>query len=58
MREIAFVPPCTRNVFAKFYTNIPNGLLEWTQEDAQAYLEDMQDKLAYYLKECGGTDNE
>lgn len=54
VREIAFVPPCTRNVFAKFYTNIPNGLLEWTQEDAQAYLEDMQDKLAYYLKECGG----
>ncbi len=54
--EIAFVPPCTRNVFAKFYTDIPNGLLEWTKPDAKAYLDDIKAKLAYYLDKCGGED--
>lgn len=47
--EIAFVPPCTRNVFAKFYTDIPNGMLEWTRLDATAYLKDIKEKLAYYI---------
>lgn len=47
--EIAFVPPCTKNIFTKFYTDVPNGLLEWTEEDAKAYLNDMQEKLEYYL---------
>lgn len=47
--EIAFVPPCTRNVFAKFYTDVPNGLLEWTEQDAKAYLDDIKAKLKYYL---------
>ena len=49
--EVAFVLPCTRNVFAKFYTDEPNGLLSWTEQDARAYLEDMRDKLAYYRGE-------
>lgn len=53
--EVAFVPPCTRNVFAKFYTDVPNGLLEWTAKDAQAYLEDIKEKLDYYLKKRGGN---
>lgn len=48
--EIAFVPPCTRNVFAKFYTDIPNGMLEWTRLDAAAYLKDIKEKLDYYIK--------
>lgn len=49
--EIAFVPPCTRNVFAKFYTDMPNDMLEWTEEDARAYLQDMKNKLEDYLNE-------
>ena len=56
--EIAFVPPCTRNVFAKFYTDVPNGLLEWTDKDAKAYLEDIKLKLNYYLKVAEVTPNE
>ncbi len=49
IEEIAFVPPCTRNVFAKFYTDIPDGMLEWTKTDAEAYLSDMKEKLKKYL---------
>lgn len=49
VEEIAFVPPCTRNVFAKFYTDIPDGMLEWTKTDAEAYLEDIKEKLKKYL---------
>lgn len=47
--EIAFVPPCTRNVFAKFYTDIPSDMLEWTQNDARNYLADIKLKLQEYL---------
>lgn len=47
--KIAFVPPCTKNVFAKFYTDVPDGMLEWTREDAQNYLADIQEKLKEYM---------
>lgn len=47
--EIAFVPPCTRNVFAKFYTDIPQTMIAWTKEDAEVYLADMKLKLKYYI---------
>ena len=53
-KEIAFVLPCTKNVFTKAYTNQPNGLLAWTLADANAYLEDMKEKLKYYIDACGG----
>lgn len=56
--EIAFVPPCTRNVFAKFYTDVPNGLLEWTEPDAKAYLKDIKEKLKYYLDYVEGEKSE
>lgn len=57
IEEIAFVPPCTRNVFAKFYTDIPNGMLEWTKTDAEAYLMDMKEKLKKYSVCKEETDN-
>ena len=47
--EIAFVPPCTRNVFAKFYTDVPQTMIAWTRQDASEYLKDMKDKLTYYI---------
>ena len=47
--EIAFVPPCTRNVFAKFYTDVPQTMIAWTKQDASEYLKDMKDKLTYYI---------
>lgn len=47
--EVAFILPCTKNVFSKFYTKHPNTLLNWTQQDAQAYLDDMISKLGEFL---------
>ena len=53
-KEIAFVLPCTKNVFTKAYTDQPNGLLSWTKLDAEAYLSDMKEKLEFYIDICGG----
>ena len=43
---IAFVPPCTRNVFTKAYANIPQALNAWTSADADAYLRKMNEVLS------------
>lgn len=48
-REIAFVPPCTKNVFSKFYTTVPSTMVNWNTEDAKAYWKDMCDKLKFYF---------
>ncbi len=42
---IAFVPPCTRNVFTKAYTEIPTALNSWTLDDAGHYLKKMNEVL-------------
>ena len=34
---IAFVPPCTKNVFLKYYTPGKNDLWSWTKADAEYY---------------------
>lgn len=47
--EIAFVPPCTKNIFTKAYTDVPSTMTSWTIEDAKSYLIDMKNKLAEYL---------
>lgn len=48
--EVAFIPPCTKNVFAKSYTPFPDSMHSWTEQDANYYLEDIRSKLDYYLK--------
>ena len=40
---IAFVPPCTRNVFTKAYTEIPTALNAWALDDAEHYLKKIND---------------
>lgn len=40
--ESAFVPPCTRNVFMKYYTPALNDPNYWTKDDAKYYLEDIR----------------
>jgi uncharacterized protein with ParB-like and HNH nuclease domain len=35
----AFVPPCTKNVFTKAYTDIPKSLGSWSIDDATLYKE-------------------
>ena len=52
--EIAFVPPCTKNVFAKFYTTVPTTVVAWTKEDAKAYLADIKIKLDFYINRISG----
>ena len=38
---VSFIPPCTRNVFMKYYTKVPNNLLSWGQTDAKSYMENI-----------------
>lgn len=51
--EIAFVPPCTKNVFSKFYTAMPTTMINWNIEDGDAYWNDMSEKLNYYFSKIG-----
>lgn len=41
-----FVPPCTRNVFMKYYTQAPTSILCWQEEDAEAYKQEIMDVLS------------
>ncbi len=49
IREVAFILPCTKNVFTKFYTKKPANLLYWSDDDANDYLTDMKDKLEPFI---------
>lgn len=42
---IAFVPPCTRNIFTKAYTEIPTALNAWALDDAEQYLKKINEVL-------------
>lgn len=44
-----FVPICTKNVFLKYYTKHSDNNLNWTQNDANDYLETMKEVLKNYL---------
>ena len=52
-REIAFVPPVTKNVFLKYYNPNVNNLQTWTKEDATAY----KNNILETLKEFGVKDS-
>lgn len=46
-----YIPPCTRQVFTKAYNkNNDVSLNSWKQKDAELYVMDMEEKLAYYFK--------
>ena len=49
--EVAFVPPCTQYVFFKTYNHTPTTMVNWAEDDAKAYLDDIKEKLKYYLSE-------
>lgn len=57
---IAFVPPCTRDVFTKAYTDVPTTLNAWTDEDAKNYLWRIYDVLsrAGFLDEIHGENGQ
>lgn len=43
--NIAFVPPCTKNVFLKYYNEQPNNMMAWKRKDAEAYKENIYETL-------------
>ncbi len=47
----AFIPPVTRNVFMKYYTDNASDFSAWTLSDAAAYKEDMKAMLAEFLSD-------
>ena len=46
---IAFVPPCTKNVFIKAYTAMPKSLSVWSKDDAEAYQQNIKQVLIEFL---------
>jgi len=48
-RQGIFVPICSKNVFLKYYTKHSDNNLNWTQNDANDYLETMKEVLKKYL---------
>lgn len=55
---IAFVPPCTKNVFLKYYTPIKNDLMFWSKKDAENYQNEIFDKLKNFDVIKGENSNE
>jgi hypothetical protein len=46
-----FIPPCTRNVFLKYYTTSKaTNLTAWLKEDAKAYRDDMLRVIGKFLE--------
>ncbi|WEV68054.1 hypothetical protein OZX72_03490 [Bifidobacterium sp. ESL0769] len=37
-RNTTFVPPCTKNVFLKYYTDNPDNFSIWSAKDREDYL--------------------
>lgn len=46
---IAFVPPATKSVFIKAYTDMPVSLTSWTKTDAKSYLKKIEEVLCEFL---------
>lgn len=49
--KVAYIPLCTLKVFQKAYNKSTSDIssLDWIQQDADAYTEDMKTKLKFYL---------
>lgn len=45
-----FIPPCTRNVFLKFYTNADNQPYYWNPIDKKAYFNSIKSTILPFLK--------
>lgn len=45
-----FIPPCTKNVFLKYYSSSDTKLHFWSEEDRKGYIDGMNNVL--YGKEC------
>lgn len=46
-----YIPPCTRNVFLKYYSKSDTKLHFWAQQDREDYIEAMNEALLPYMTE-------
>jgi len=46
---MAFIPPCTKNVFEKYYSPSPKDLISWSKDDAKHYLESITLLLSKFI---------
>lgn len=46
----SFIPPCTRNVFFKFYSNADNQPYYWSASDKKAYSDDIKRTINEFRK--------
>ena len=51
--ENIFIPPCTRNVFTKYYTQMAVSITQWTQQDSEDYRMAIADALAGLVNAAG-----
>lgn len=51
-----FLPPCTRYVFMKYFTNEPEKFQYWSKQDADDYVETIKKTLKDYLPEKTTTE--
>lgn len=57
-KSTPFVLQTTRNVFTKYYSDQITTMMQWTEEDAINYWEDMKEKLKFYFDELDKKLNE
>ena len=43
--QSAFIPPCTKQVFLKYYSPTSGSMVRWSESDARAYVESMHKML-------------
>ena len=48
-----FIPPCTRNVFTKYYTQMAVSITQWTLQDADSYRNAIVETFARLIKAAG-----
>lgn len=48
-REGVFTPIATKNVFLKYYSHHATDILVWKEEDAEDYMQSIQERLSYYF---------
>lgn len=46
----AFIPPCTKQVFMKYYSPTSGSMVAWTRTDAEAYLKNLYHILSVKFK--------
>lgn len=46
---MAFIPICTKNVFTKSFTTVPQSLISWSPQDAEDYLRNIEQVLMEFL---------